>query len=342
MGGRLFANDGAERLPRYALYELIKIVKEEMSKKGLSVYHSRFLLDKNDFGDLDFILPLEDRKIEDVKSLIDSLHPAKKVLHNGMVSSVLWESGGDVLTQIDFILSEPQNLDATVVYYSFNDLNGLIGKIFYSHGLKFGHKGLLFNIETKRTKKEIVLMTDPKKIYELIGLDFNRWLEGFYTVDEIIEFVKTSPFAKKEVFEINSLTHRQRTRDQERSTFQALYGEFDITLTDERVPKKTNRERLELCKIIIKDENIINHIESDLKWIEAYEERIDFYKEVFPVSLIMSIFPELKGRSLGDMYQKLKRDAYINFTIYSDKIALEKKQELIKEHIQKTYGKATQ
>jgi len=150
--------------------------------------------------------------------------------------------------QVDLIKST--NLEMSKFCFSYGDLGGIIGRITKYIGLKYGSTGLWFcpysqtiddflhqkqnleftnNLKTqlktqfncddvdlnldiiiKAQYSNIVLTSNPQIICEYIGLDYNKWIKGFISKNEIYEWIVKSKFFNLNQFKILDYAGRQR------------------------------------------------------------------------------------------------------------------------------------
>jgi hypothetical protein len=150
--------------------------------------------------------------------------------------------------QVDLIKST--NLEMSKFYFSYGDLGGIIGRIAQYIGLKYGSAGLCVclnsqtigkflnleqNLEFKNNLKKqlktqlnrddvdlyldiivkaqysnIVLTSNPHIICEYLGLDYNKWIRGFKSKNDIYEWIIESKFFNPNQFKVLNCAGRQR------------------------------------------------------------------------------------------------------------------------------------
>ena len=68
-------------------------------------------------------------------------------------------------------------------------------------------------------KKDIVLTYNLLTALEILGLDWERYKQGFNNYDEMFEYVTSCKAFDKSKFALENLNHRNRVRDRKRKTY---------------------------------------------------------------------------------------------------------------------------
>lgn len=177
----------------------------------------RFYHSKPDFGDMDFVL-VTDRtnwkdRIIDHFGLDDS-----RYVSNGPVLSI-----GIDNFQIDVIHHSVDFADFAVCYYSFQDLGNLLGRIYHKLGMKLGHDGLWLVVRSpdseNRILDDILLTRDWDTVLDILGVDAYTYWNGFDTLEDIFEYVISSPWFDPDIFLLHNRNHTSRVRDRKRTTY---------------------------------------------------------------------------------------------------------------------------
>ena len=171
--------------------------------------------DKPSFGDLDILLEsdcLPPFWIDRVSEAFNSKDSTK----NGNALSTEFRE-----MQVDIIATKSNEFESSYQYFNYNDLGNLVGRVAHSMGLKLGHDGLTYKFmgAERYVFKEIKLLDDWEQILPVLGYDYARWAEGFNTLEDIFEFVVSSPFFNKSIYALENRNHAARTRDQKRKTY---------------------------------------------------------------------------------------------------------------------------
>jgi hypothetical protein len=167
--------------------------------------------------------------------------------------------------------------------------------------------------------REIKLLDDWEQILPVLGYSWERYQQGFDTLEDIFEFVVSSPFFNKSIYALENRNHAARTRDQKRKT----YMEFLKWIESYR---ETPPQRFGTCYEA-------NNVEGKGKWlpylfkqIPGFENEYDaaalaysasiVFKSSFNGSLVTQ-WTGLQGKELGQFMKwfkayygedKIKRD----------------------------------
>lgn len=97
--------------------------------------------------------------------------------------------------------------------------------------IKYGFCGLkakIYSVETGSVLGEITVSKDNRKIFEFLGFDYDVYLQGFDTKQEIFDFVVNGKYFDPERFQMHKLNHIDRKRNAKRAT----YHEFLTFIND--------------------------------------------------------------------------------------------------------------
>jgi hypothetical protein len=194
MGGNLFK---LGRKPRAEYLEIEAEVRRCLDAIAGGGYRiPRYYASKADFGDLDVVLSRAAIDalggMEAFRSAIAASLDVRESKSVGpMYSTVVRE------LQVDYFIRDPELLDATYHYLSFNDLGNLIGKIYRRLGFKYGEQGLCYVFRRTRQesyKRDLPISRDWPRILAFIGLDVPAWEAGFDTLEDMFAWASASPY----------------------------------------------------------------------------------------------------------------------------------------------------
>lgn len=264
---------------------------------------------KESFGDMDIVL--------------ESDHlPSnwqEKIIEHFVLRPEEWVKNGNCLSfayrqlQIDLITTPSSQYESSLSYYNWSDLGNLVGRIAHQLGLKLGHDGLSYNWRLDDTKhfRNVVLLTDWNDILPVLGLDPERYNQGFDTLEDIFKFVVWSPFFNKDIYLLHNRNNTSRTRDRKRKTYMSFlkwietYEERD----QQRYWAKWNEEHREvtgnkrhwlpyLFSKIEGFEAIYNEVQTE--WDEAVK-----FKSRFNGDLVKE-YIGLEGKELGEFMKWIR------------------------------------
>lgn len=270
--------------------------------------------DKADFGDIDVICFKALNISEDnLKSLLKEYYGATEFVRNGNVLSFdmrCWGLGDTTelpgigpAIQVDLLeFTKRETFNFAYLYFSYNDLGNLIGRIAHNMGFKFGHDGLTFKyLDGTCLIREITLTTSFFKALEFLGYSASKYLYGFKTLEDIFEYVASSEFFHPDIFLLENRDGESRRRDAKRKTYSAF-----LKWCEE------NRDRLTQYKFSKDREKYL------IKGFKAFPEFEDQYgecvreafvrthlKQAFNGNLVRDV-TKLEGVALGEFMNQVK------------------------------------
>lgn len=229
MGGRAMALLGIETERKSTTEhlaiqnELMPVIAEMFNTevKGVKFYHT-----KDSHGDCDLLI-LNHGNLGNVgNKLKEKFGP---VHCNGNVYSFEYKK-----YQVDVIPQPTRIWDFCHDFFDYDPTGNLMGKIAHKFGLKYGFQGLVYPFRTfsGRLSTDIVISTDSNKIFEFLGYDYNEYLKGFDTLEEIFSWVISSKYFTMDSFLMDNLNHIDRKRNAKRATYQGFLtwaNENDVT-----------------------------------------------------------------------------------------------------------------
>lgn len=185
-----------------------------------------FYTSKDSFGDLDMVVMCESRDWERLLDDLKKKYPDHS--KNGNVFSFGVDVGKDTNFQIDLIYVGENfgERQMALTYFAYNDLGNLMGRIFHRAGFKYGHKGLLRMVRDEENSDhiidEVLVTNEPREIFEFGGYDYDEFLDGFSTREDIFNYVTSSPYFNRDIYLFENRNAKARMRDSKR----VMYNEF--------------------------------------------------------------------------------------------------------------------
>ena len=174
---------------------------------------------KESFGDMDIVVnsayigPDYVRDVIQVFNLKDDEYNK-----NGNVFSFVYKE-----FQIDLIVTKPSEFKTSLDYGHWNDCGNLVGRISHKLGLKFGHDGTTLIIkENDQVMGEIVVTRNTCDLFDLLGLDYEQWKNGFDTLEDMFEWVSSSTYFNPDIYLLDNRNNHSRARDAKRKTYHAF------------------------------------------------------------------------------------------------------------------------
>ena len=219
MGGNALKQYETKRLDREDYFKLVAKVQAELTKLGIessviAAYHN-----KETFGDADILVVSESLPpnwVDEIKRVFSLTED--QYVKNGSVLSI----GVDNF-QVDLIVTPEKELHASIVYFSFNDLGNLIGRIGHKLGIKIGHSGVSIVVRpvgrTDHIIEEIMLTDDLFEAFDVLGLDVDQFIDGFDDLEDIFKYVASSKYFDPEIYSLEHRSYASRVRDRKRQTY---------------------------------------------------------------------------------------------------------------------------
>lgn len=195
---------------------------------------------KKTHGDIDFIVtrPTNPDYINIIKRAFNSDRMEKQ----GPLTSFTYNNGVEPVVQVDLMLVEPEQFEMQYWFESNGDLNSYIGKIAHSMGFSYGMSGLKLVFYSKNgviyhnnvngsQYHELLLSRNPREILKFMGLSPDRYIQGFTTVDQVVQFLKQSPYFIRSVDTGKAHNVRMRKRPCYVAIYKAVQSRTDIAIS---------------------------------------------------------------------------------------------------------------
>lgn len=288
---------------------------------------------KQDFGDIDILISSSSGS--NPQDIPRKIFHSEEVVKNGNVQSFRLRLDSDRVFQVDTISVPYEDLDVAKFYFSYNDLNLLTGRIAHKLGLKFGFDGLVLKIRTEsgHAGLDINLTKDPRRIYDFLGYDYNRYLQGFNNLEEVYEFVASTKYFNPFIFDYEQLNHINKTRNRKRATY-AGFLEW-ISHGEGFNQYQFQQKQAYLIKTHCAFPEI--DIFGQIKEYACDYHKNELLKNKFNGNLVMSWIPGLQGKELGQAISGFRK--YIECesgTVFSEAIK-HMPTDVIKEYFQEWY-----
>ena len=299
MGGNALKIAKTRRYDR-AEFDVISVELMDTLKKSFArVAMPLFYKNKLSFGDADIMVSTEGLNFGLREYIVETFAPIE-IHHNGNCWSFDYKE-----LQVDLITIAPENFDSNYNYLSYNDLGNYIGKIAHGFGFKYGQEGLVYDHYFKGSNIGRVLVSkDYDKIYEFLGLDYNRWREGFNELEDIFTFIGESKFFNWEYLQLENNNRINRERDAKRKSYQSFLSWIDENVKDDnhRFPfSKDKAEYVDAANKFFPEAGL----ELEIRRLEYEHCRNLYIKGKFNGGDVMRKYG-LKGKELGDAMSGFK------------------------------------
>jgi hypothetical protein len=279
--------------------------------------------DKQDFGDMD-VLVLVNKDFGDREKIIQKHFNPQEINKNSHILSFNYNE-----LQVDLIFTPLDNWETSKIFFCNGDLGNFMGKLVNSYGklnhhgylLKYGYDGLKCKIVHGGKSKKVFLTKDSQEVFNLLGLSFKRWKQGFHNKEEMFDYVISSPMFDYRAFQWENISSINKHRNKRRPNYH-IFLEYIEKHKHRVIDWAPYTDYLDILK---------DRFNVDLKEeMEKLKQLVKEDKEIkykFNGQLIMEKFPHLKGKELGDTMTEFKNQ-------FKDwrKYALSTSSEEIMEH----------
>lgn len=294
MGGSALKNCILKRLPRPAYKAVEVAVLESVRRQFPRVEVPPYLDTKLDFGDVDLVCQFFEGWRSKIEVLAAEWSSAEVVTGPGTASL---ERDG---FQIDLIVVPEIEFECSVDYFSYGDAGGILGQVAKNLGLKLGQKGLTIFVNdaeiADRKLGSVTLSRDYNAILPYLGYDAAVWRSGFRTETDLFQFLSSSPYASRDLWEPSGFDRDNRKRLLKRPSFQR-WMEYVLMLPGKPLERTPPPDPFAyFCKEAERD----SFIATD----EENKRRLELARQTGG-DVVMKV-TGLHGRQLGDFLRFLK------------------------------------
>ena len=293
MGGEALKHTGTRRYEN----EEFQLLALEMIPKVREIFQTQAELvksyrNKESHGDMDILVLKNDKfSFKEKMELIEKHFNPTDIVKN----SDCWSFDYQEL-QIDLIFTPEENWETSQVFFAYNDLGNLMGKIFHKFGLKYGFDGVKYVLRSDdrdRVLKEFVLTKDMEKAFKFIGLSWEKFEEGFDDLQEIFDYVIGSPYFSSESFKLENLNAINKKRNRRRK----VYQEFVEYTKD--IEKNFVFKDKDTYLPIIDAYFTGGGLKEEIEKLQESARLLKSARKMFNGNLIRETYPSLEGVELG-------------------------------------------
>lgn len=225
MGGKALSVESVRlSASRYHCFEAELLTRIRQLLPGRRIEAILAYSSKASFGDMDVLI--EGGQGFDPIAVGKALG-ATEIVRNGDVTSIGIEVDDGVF-QVDLIKIPAASFEFAVRYFAYNDMGNLLGRVAHKFGAKFGHLGLLYPLRDPSNSDhliaEVMITTDFSTALTLLGYNATLYEERhasgqFQTLDDIFQYVVSSPYVNRDIYLLDNRNYKSRTRDAKRRTY---------------------------------------------------------------------------------------------------------------------------
>jgi hypothetical protein len=286
---------------------------------------------KSDHGDLDLLVKMEEPANPfgfSWKDYIQKRLKPQAINCNGGVYSFDYQG-----FQVDIIPIPEAKWETAKIYYSYDPLGNIMGKTYHKFGLSYGWEGLFYKYRNAHgtNSHNILLTNDAKRIFDFGGYDYDRYLKGFDTLEEIFRFAIDSKYFDAEMFQMENLKSIDKKRNRKRGSYHLFLNYIkDNGITTKYAFDKDKDNYIQAIASAFPEANLVE----ELGKLLLKEKKDAYIAEKFNGDLVMLWLPNLQGKELGAAIGKFKADlgdSFDEFVFYSD-------YQTIRNHFMKVYN----
>lgn len=295
---------------------MLEILRETFDRAEIPLFYHN----KESFGDIDIILSMTNAKRSvDMRDYIIETFEPNEIFHNGNCWSFDYKE-----IQVDLITCGGDNFDSNYHYLAYNDLGNMMGRIAQRMGVKYGQEGMWYNHFYKDQKiGKVMISQNHEKIFEFLGFDYKVWQKGFDTLEEIFDYVSTSPYFNAEMFELKHLNKINRERNAKRKSYMSFLEYIREHHSDKEFQFEDKSVYVARANKFFPEARMTEEI----RRLEYLEARKLYIKSKFGGGEVMRRYG-IKGKVLGDALKGFK--AYIGEVHYDDFILRMPTEEIYK------------
>ena len=238
MGGKALKSVQTIRINKGQFDSISNKICERLKDNFTLIGIPTFYRNKETFGDIDILVSTTNINLDIRKYIFDTFSP-NEIFHNGNCYSFDVDS-----VQIDLILTTDEHFQSYLTYLSGSDMGNFIGKIAMGFGCRYGQEGLWVEHYFKNTNLgKIYLSKNTKKIFEFLDLSYDKYLEGFDSLEDIFIFISKSKFFNWEKVQLENNNKVNRDRDKKRNTYQEFLKWIDENVRDDAHNYQSHKDK---------------------------------------------------------------------------------------------------
>ena len=278
--------------------EIIPIIQRGLNTTAVT---TRCFYNKETHGDMDILIKMGDtqQNINLIDFIKTNFDPNDIHNNNGVVSFDYDNF------QIDFIPIKISIWDIANVWFSFDPFSNLSGKLSHRFGLKYGWNGLTYPFRNfnGRLSKDITISKDPKRIFEFLGYNYERFQRGFDNLEEIFEYVIGGKYFDYSIFLMENLNHIDRKRNKKRESYQKFLQYIENNGNKDTYDfNKDKSTYIDLIEQSFPEVGLKRQID-ELTITDKENQELN---KKFNGRVIMNLYPNLVGKELGNAITTFK------------------------------------
>ena len=302
MGGLALKKTHTRRYQKEEFELIIPDIQTKLRTLFTDAVPTKYYSQKDSFGDADFLVLMDKPVTVDIRQWLIETFDSKEVFKNGSVYSFEYKE-----LQVDLIFTSSANWETSQVYYSYNDIHNMVGKIAHCFDCKWGHECLKYVYYTNGKKLgEIIITKNHRDALTFLGFDADRYDQGFKNLNEIFAYIINSKYFNPWLFDMENLNRVNRERDKKRTTYQSF---LEVCKSYKNSGKNTYHYFYHDKKVYLGmiDASFPGFLKQ-YRNLEILEERKNKIKTLFNGNLVMEYFHisnHVLGKALKEFQTKM-------------------------------------
>lgn len=303
MGGKALKTVTTRRYTKAEIEEVINELIPLLELTASNVYAVKSFNQKETFGDLDILVEITGDRKQTIDGIFSTITCTEKNSNSNCVSFDFYD------LQVDLILVPPEEFEFAKLFYNYNDFGLIVGRLAKCIGLTFGFDGLYYKVRHDGHKLgKIALTKDPRQAMDVLGLDYDRWLQGFETIEDVFEFCSTTPFFNRRIIEPSFQNSEMNRRDNLRVNYHLFLDWMDRNA--DRFPAKIEKPSKEQIIEFYDHRFPFSFLESKYDALIEKYERSKKVAEKFNGRIIMEVTGLQEGAIIGKIIKNFKEMFY--------------------------------
>jgi hypothetical protein len=297
-------------------------ISEEVSVKifadlGMEVTLVKCYRNKPNHGDLDLLIKTQPSYLNffNWKEYIKEAFNPRAINKNDKVYSFDYND-----FQVDLILIPSDSWSTAQAYYSYDPLGNIMGKTYQKFGLSYGWEGLYYILRRHdgMISENILISRDIHKIFKFGGYDFDKYIQGFDTLEEIFMYCISSRYFDSNMFRMENLGSVDRKRNKKRGSYKLFLEYMEENHITKEYKFMNEKDYLPGIDLFFLEARLLNRINTLEK---EYEKKVAASSK-FNGTNVMSWFPGLRGEDLKRVTLSFKKHiaTSLPFCSYDDYI----------------------
>jgi hypothetical protein len=264
---------------------------------------------KADHGDLDLLIK-HTSNVTGInwRDYIEKYLNPRAIYSNGGVYSFDYQE-----FQIDFIPIPEEKWESALVYFSYDPLGNIMGKTYHKFNLSYGWEGLFYKYRNYRgsNSKNILLTNDVRRIFDFGGYDYDRYLKGFDTLEDIFKFCIDCKYFDTEMFQMESLNSIDKKRNRKRVSYHIFLEYLKNNNINTRYAFEEDKDMYLIdIDVAFPEVNLLEQLHE----LQVKDEHDQALAEKFNGNIVMQWFPTFKGKALGVAMSNFKKALGTDYT----------------------------